>query len=337
MLLAKTPLRISLFGGGTDFPDWYKDRKGLVVSTTIDKYCYVLLRTLPPYFHFKYRLRYYQMELTKNINHIKHPVIKNILRKYYKQKVGIELNHFADIPGLSGLGSSSSFTVTMINLIHYFNGKSLTKYEIAKLALEFEQKILKESVGSQDQVATAYGGFNCINFYKDSFKVNKIKFNTEKLKKFEDNSLLVYTGLTRHAEKLEKKKIESIKSKTTYYRDIYDVANYAKKKLLLNSNAFLTEIPELLNETWKLKKRLTKNVSNNHIDNLYEYGIKNGAEGGKLLGSGAGGFFLFVCKNAENKKKLVKSLKKSILVNFKTEEKGSRIIFKNKDYYDTIK
>ena len=336
MLLAKTPLRISLFGGGTDFPDWYKDRKGLVISTTIDKYCYVLLRTLPPYFHFKYRLRYYQMELSKNINQIKHPVIRNILKKYYKQKIGIELNHFADIPGLSGLGSSSSFTVTMINLIHKFNGKTLTKYEIAKLAIEFEQKILKESVGSQDQVATTYGGFNCIDFYREKFDVKKVNFSPVKLKKFENNCLLVYTGLSRFAKVLEKKKIKSINKKFNYYKDIFDIANYAKKKLLSNPDKFVSEIPELLNETWKLKKMLNRNVSNAHIENLYEHGLKNGAQGGKLLGSGAGGFFLFVCSNSENKKKLAKSLKKSILVNFKTEEKGTRIIFKNKDYYDVI-
>lgn len=336
MLLARTPLRISFFGGGTDFPEWYKNEKGLVVSTTIDKYCFVLLRTLPPYFDFKYRLRYYQMELTKSIDQIKHPVIKNILKIYYKQKTGIELNHFADIPGLSGLGSSSSFTVTMINLMNFFNGRSLKKYELAKLALEFEQKILKEPVGSQDQVATAYGGFNCISFYKDDFKVNKIKFNSQKLKNFENNCLLVYTGLSRHAKVLEKKKIKSINHKNSYYKDIYDVANYAKKKLLINPNSFLDEIPSLLNETWNIKKKLSKNVTNSYIDNLYDHGIKNGAIGGKLLGSGAGGFFLFVCKNINEKKRLVKSLKKSILVNFKTENNGSKIIFKNKDYYEKI-
>lgn len=336
MLLAKTPLRISFFGGGTDFPSWYKDKRGLVISTTIDKYCYVLIRTLPPYFHFKYRLRYYKMELAKNINQIKHPVIKNILSKYYKKNTGIELNHFADIPGLSGLGSSSSFTVTMINLFNYFNGKSLSKKEIAKLSINFEQKILKEPVGSQDQVACAYGGFNCIDFYKNNFKVTNIKFNSKKLKNFEDNCLLVYTGLSRHAKILEREKIKSIADKSSYYKDIYDIANYSKKKLLLSPNNFLLEIPELLNETWKLKKKLAKNVTNDYIENLYSMGIKNGALGGKLLGSGAGGFFLFICKNIDDKRRLVKSLKKTILVDFKTENKGSTIIFKNRDYYDTF-
>ena len=254
MLLAKTPLRISLFGGGTDFPQWYKNNEGLVISTTIDKYCYVLLRTLPPYFHFKYRLRYYQMELTKNINQIKHPVIKNILKLYYKQKTGIELNHFADIPGLSGLGSSSAFTVTMINLIHKFNGINLSKKDIAKLAINFEQNILKEYVGSQDQVATAYGGFNCINFSGKEFKVNRIQFKKKRIASFENNCLLVYTGLSRYAKILEKKKINSIKNNKSYYNDIYDVAVYAKKKLNSDPNKFLNEVPHLLNETWNLKK-----------------------------------------------------------------------------------
>jgi len=337
MLLAKTPLRISLFGGGTDFPQWYKNNKGLVISSTIDKYCYVLLRTLPPYFHFKYRLRYYQMELVKNVNQIKHPVIKNILKIYDKKKIGIELNHFADIPGLSGLGSSSAFTVTMINLIHKFNGINLSKKDIAKLSINFEQNILKEYVGSQDQVAAAYGGFNCIDFHGKEFRVNSIKFKKEKIRSFENNCLLVYTGLSRYAKILEKQKINSIKNNKSYYDDIYDIARYAKKNLNSDPNNFLNEIPSLLKESWSLKKKLTKNVTNDHIDGLYEYCIKNGAEGGKLLGSGAGGFFLFVCKNSENKKKLVKSLKKSILVNFKTEKVGSKIIFQNKDYYDTIK
>ena len=307
MLLAKTPLRISLFGGGTDFPQWYKNNEGLVISTTIDKYCYVLLRTLPPYFHFKYRLRYYQMELTKNINQIKHPVIKNILKLYYKQKTGIELNHFADIPGLSGLGSSSAFTVTMINLIHKFNGINLSKKDIAKLAINFEQNILKEYVGSQDQVATAYGGFNCINFSGKEFKVNRIQFKKERIASFENNCLLVYTGLSRYAKILEKKKINSIKNNKSYYNDIYDIAVYAKKKLNSDPNKFLNEVPHLLNETWNLKK-LTKNVTNTQIEDLYDYCIKNGAEGGKLLGSGAGGFFCLFVKIVKVKK-LAKSLK----------------------------
>ena len=276
------------------------------------------------------------MELTKNVNQIKHPVIKNILKLYYKQKTGIELNHFADIPGLSGLGSSSAFTVTMINLIHKFNGINLSKKDIAKLAINFEQNILKEYVGSQDQVATAYGGFNCINFSGKEFKVNRIQFKKERIASFENNCLLVYTGLSRYAKILEKKKINSIKNNKSYYNDIYDIAVYAKKKLNSDPNKFLNEVPHLLNETWNLKKKLTKNVTNTQIEDLYDYCIKNGAEGGKLLGSGAGGFFLFVCKNSESKKKLAKSLKNSILVNFKTEEKGSKIIFKNKDYYDTI-
>lgn len=206
MIISKTPFRVSFFGGGTDFPVWYKKKEGLIISSSIDKYCYILLRTLPPFFSFKYRLRYFQTELQKNIIQIKHPVIKEVLKNFNKKKNGLEICHFADVPALSGLGASSAFTISIINAIYSYNNKKITKNEIAKKAIYLEQKILKEYVGSQDQIATAFGGFNFISFKKKKFFVNKVKIDTNILNEFQNKLVLIHTNTSRKADNIEKKK-----------------------------------------------------------------------------------------------------------------------------------
>jgi len=334
VIISKTPFRVSFFGGGTDFPLWYKKKEGLIISSTIDKYCYVLLRTLPPFFSFKYRLRYYQTELQKNISQIKHPVIKAALKNFNKKKNGLEISHFADVPALSGLGASSAFTVSIVNAIYAYNNKKITKNEIAKKAIYLEQKILKENVGSQDQIATAFGGFNFISFKRNKFSVNKIKMDSSILNELQNRLVLIYINSSRKADIIEKKKMQSLEKNVAYYDRLLEIAHEAKNVFSSNSNKILFETGRLLNETWHVKKKLDKSVSNSTVENLYEFGIKNGAVAGKLLGAGSGGFFLFLSKSFQEKRKLINSFKRNMHVDFKFEDLGTRIILNKKDYYD---
>jgi len=208
MLIIKSPFRISYFGGGTDFPIWFENyEEGRVISTAIDKYCYVLLRKLPPFFLFNYRLRYYQTELVKNIRDIKHPAIKCILNEYYKKDNGLEIIHWADVPALSGLGASSSFTCSLIKGIFDLNKKKISKKQLAENSIYIEKKLLKEAGGCQDQYAISFGGFNEIVFNNKKVLVQKLKISEYKKKKLEDCTAIFFTGISRKANNIEKNKI----------------------------------------------------------------------------------------------------------------------------------
>jgi len=336
MIQCKAPFRISYFGGGTDFPDWYNSHgNGLVLSTTINKYCYILLRTLPPFFSFNYRLRYFDTETVKNIKEIKHPSIKAILNQYHKdKKQGLEIIHYADLPALSGLGASSAFTNALIFLVHEYNNNKISKKNLAEKSIFIEKKILLEDGGCQDQYASALGGFNEILFQKKGISIKTLNFQKEKKKELEDNTVIFFTGISRKAELIEKEKVKEIKEKLDYYREIYQIASEAKNIFCSKNNKnFLNHISELLNESWKLKKKLSNNVSSNYIDEIYSLALKNGAIAGKILGAGGGGFIMFITKNALGKKKLIKSLSKLTHVNFKFENEGTKITGKEYDAY----
>jgi D-glycero-alpha-D-manno-heptose-7-phosphate kinase len=336
MIICRAPFRISYFGGGTDFPDWYNNHgNGLVLSTTINKYCYVLLRTLPPFFSFNYRLRYFDTEVVKNIKEIKHPSIKAILNQYYdNKKRGLEIIHYADLPALSGLGASSAFTNALIFLVHEYNNNKISKKNLAEKSIFIEKKILLEDCGCQDQYASAIGGFNEILFKKKGISIKALNFQKEKKKELEDNTVIFFTGITRKANNLEKEKVKELKKKLDYYKEIYQIASEAKNIFCSKQNKnFLDHIAELLNESWKLKKKLSNNVSSNYIDEIYSSALKNGAMAGKILGAGGGGFIMFITKNSLDKKKLIKFLSKLTHVNFKFENKGTKIINKEYDAY----
>ena len=323
MIITKTPYRISFFGGGTDLSQWFRENGGAVISTSIDKYCYISCRFLPKFFDHKFRFVYSQIEDVLEIDDIKHPAIKGLLN-YLDWKEGIELHHDGDLPARSGLGSSSSFTVGMLNALYAIRGKYISKNELAKQAIHVEQKILNENVGCQDQIAAAYGGFNKIEFYGEgSFKVSPIIIPDERLNKLQDNLLLFFTGISRFASEIEKSKIVNFSSKKTELTKMHEMVDISID-ILVNQKNNIDDFGFLLNEGWQYKKSLSNLVSNNEVDEIYTSAIKSGAFGGKLLGAGGGGFILFYAPN-EMHQNIINNLKHLIHVPFKFENLGSTV------------
>ena len=330
MIICRTPLRISFFGGGTDFPRWYSKENGEVISSTIDKYVYVLVRNLPPVFQFNYRLRYFNNEFVKNIREIKHPSIREVLKNFHTKKQGLEINYSSDLPAQSGLGSSSAFSVSLIHAIKELNAEKKTKFYLADKARMVEQELLKENVGSQDHYACTFGGLNSIQFYKNhKVKVTPLNVKDEKLNYLKNMSTLIFTGFPRSADEIEKSKLKKFNTNKFYLNEIAEITKEAKKVFQgkKNNQETLSEISKLLNETWIIKKKLSKMVSNKKIDQIFEYALKNGASSGKLLGAGGGGFCIFLSKNMKEKRKLIKSLKKFSVVDYNFEKLGSQILY----------
>jgi D-glycero-alpha-D-manno-heptose-7-phosphate kinase len=323
MIITKTPYRISFFGGGTDLNQWFSENGGAVISTSIDKYCYISCRYLPKFFNHKFRFVYSQIEDVIDIDDISHPAIKGLL-KYLNWTKGIELHHDGDLPARSGLGSSSSFTVGMLNALTAMQGRHISKNELAKQAIHIEQKILNENVGCQDQIAAAYGGFNKIEFYgKDSFKVSPIIIPEERLNKLQDNLLLFFTGISRFASEIEKSKIVNFNTKKNELTKMYEMVDISID-ILENQTKNIDEFGYLLNEGWQYKKSLSNLVSNSEVDEIYNTALKSGALGGKLLGAGGGGFILFYApKNYHSN--IIKKLNHLIHVPFKFENLGSSV------------
>ena len=326
MIISKTPYRISFFGGGSDYPIWYKKHGGLVISTTINKYIYISCRNLPPFFSHKYRIVWSHLETVKDINHIKHKAVREML-KYFKIKNGLEVHYDGDLPARSGMGSSSVFVVGLMNLLYNFKGNNIDKKSLAKKSIFFEQNILREIVGSQDQVAASYGGFNKIVFKKNGdFNVNKIILKNKTSERLNKNLLLIYTGFKRTAQNIAKNYVNQLQK--TKKNHIIELANFAKEgeKLLKSGN--IDDFGRLMHESWLEKKSLSNSITNTNIDYIYNTAIKRGALGGKLLGAGGGGFFLFYAPH--NKHNYIKKhLSKLISIPFKFSSEGSKIMFKN--------
>ena len=324
MIISKTPYRISFFGGGSDYPEWYNEFGGAVLSTTINKYLYITCRELPSFFDHKYRIVWRKIEKVKNIEEIKHQAIKGIL-KHYKYNKGLEIHYDGDLPARSGMGSSSSFVVGLINALFAMDKKNLSKKDLAKRSLFIEQKILNEIVGSQDQIAATYGGFNKISFQKNSsFKIKKIKTN-KNLKLLEDNLILIYTSINRTAHHIASSYVKNLTSTKKNY--IKEIINHVEEGEKIIKHGNMDDFGKLLNSAWYMKKKLGKSITNNKIDNLYEHALKNGALGGKILGAGGGGFLLLYMKQKDRIKFLNKK-NKIINIPFKFSDTGSEIIFK---------
>ena len=319
MIISKTPLRISFFGGGTDFPEFFNFNKSKIIGTAIDKSIFISKNFFPPQKDFQLKLFYSKVEQVKKVNQIKHKVIKNLIKEL-KITENLELHFISDLPSFSGLGSSSSFTTGLSNLFFYILKKKYSKKGLADFVINFERNSLKEKVGFQDQIFASYGGFNCIDFSKNNYRVKNYVID-EDLKKIEDCSFLIHTNIKRKAENIEKKKIKKIKKNQEKLNFISDIANEAEK--YLNKKKLTTCFETLLNESWNLKKKLDSNVSNFLIDRIYEKCLGDGATAGKLLGAGAGGFlYMYVPKR--NQINFIKKNKSAIKIKFTNE--GSKII-----------
>ena len=325
MIISKTPFRISLIGGGTDFPEYYKKSPGLVIGGTIDKYCYVSARFLPNVFKYKHRIVWSKNEVVKNNNQIIHPTVKAVFN-HLKINQGLEIHYQGDLQKNSGLGTSSAFCVGLINSLKRLYNKGISKEILAKTAMNVEHNIMREKCGSQDQIWAAYGGFNVIEFKRKSFKVRKLGINKSKLSNLSKNLFLIYTGINKFSHIVEKDKISKLNKNLNYLDRIYNLAKSFKYEIKNNnSNDFIGTI---LDEYWSIKKTLSNKVSNNKINDIYNEALKSGASGGKIIGSGGGGFLLMYCKK-RNHLSLKKRLNKLPIIKFNFSEKGSEIIFKS--------
>lgn len=326
MIISKTPFRISLFGGGTDFPEYYKNNNDSgVICTAINKYCYISVRKLPNFFHHLHRISYSKIEEVNSNNEIDHPVIRSIFN-LYDIKNGIELHYDGDMPSRSGLGSSSAFTVGLLNAMLELQNNKKSKRYLAEKAIYVEQNLLKEAVGCQDQIISSYGGFNHILFNNDkTFTVNSIIMQNEQKKILNDHLMLFYTGIQRFATDIESSKFKDVSKNEKFLDNIRKLKNEALT-LFYKSKIDISLLGKLLLESWEQKKMLSKKVSLPLIDNAYNIAIENGALGGKLLGAGGGGFLLFLVK-PEMQNKVRNCLKDLLEIKFSFENEGSKIIF----------
>lgn len=326
MIISRTPFRISFFGGGTDYPAWYMENGGAVLATTINKYCYISCRYLPPFFEHKSRIVYSLIEHVKNISEIKHPAVKYCL-SFMKIKKGIEIHHDGDLPARSGIGSSSSFTVGLLHALYALKGNMPTKRQLALDAIHLEQGLMKENVGSQDQVSAAFGGFNLIEFGgQDHIKVRPITMNQKRLELFQDHLMFFFTGFSRTASDIAGELIERTSGNKRELSQIHKMVNAALE--ILNSNCNISEFGKLLHEHWQIKRSLSDRISTSYIDEVYSTALKAGALGGKLVGAGGGGFMLIFAK-PQIQPKIRERLKKLLYVPFRFENLGSQIIFYN--------
>jgi D-glycero-alpha-D-manno-heptose-7-phosphate kinase len=324
MIITRTPFRVSFFGGGTDYPKWYKSNGGKVLSTAIDKYCYISVRKLPPFFDHKHRVVYSKIESVKNINEIVHPVVRESLN-YFNYKDGVEIHHDGDLPARSGLGSSSSFTVGLVNALEALNSKHISKKKLAEISIHIEQDLISEYVGSQDQIAAAYGGFNEIEFFPDgSFSVKPIIVDKNRIESLNDHLMLFFSGITRFASEIAESQILNFDNRCNELSKIRDIVDEGID-VLRNIDVPINKFGELLHKTWEYKKTLSNKVSNVEIDKIYNTAMESGAIGGKLLGAGGGGFIIFFVQ-PKNQSKVKKALSNLTYVPFKFEKNGSEIV-----------
>ena len=324
MIISRTPFRISFFGGGTDYPAWFRENGGAVLSTAIDKYCYISCRYLPQFFEHKYRIVYSKIENTKVVREIEHPAVRAVLT-WLKCDKGLEIHHDGDLPARSGLGSSSSFTVGLINAIMALSGKYISSAELADCAIHIEQNILKENVGSQDQIAVAYGGFNRVEFKTvGTYDVTSIILPSERRQMLESHLMLFFTGLSRFSSDVEKTKIDNYKNREVELRKMAEMVSEAMD-ILNGPDRYLLEFGKLLDEGWRYKKSLSDKVSMPVIDQIYDAALKAGAIGGKILGAGGGGFLLLFAPS-ENQPRVKEQLKDLIHVPIRFENAGSKIV-----------
>lgn len=324
MIISRTPFRISFFGGGTDYPGWYQQHGGAVLAATIDKYCYLSVRYLPPFFEHRIRLVYSRIENCQTIDEIEHPSVRETLR-YLGIDRGIEIHHDGDLPARSGMGSSSSFTVGLLNALYALRGQMPGKHRLGTEAIHMEQNVLQENVGSQDQVCAAYGGFNHITFMPNGeFAVRPMTLPQARMRSLNDHLMLFYTGVKRTASEVAGSYVPSLDAKRRQLRILKDLVDEAIN--VLASDQDISAFGELLNEGWQVKRSISDRITNPLIEDLYGQARAHGALGGKLLGAGGGGFMLLFVP-PEKQQAVREALSHLIEVPFSFEHAGSQIIF----------
>jgi len=324
MIITRTPFRISFFGGGTDYPDWYRENGGAVLSTTIDKYCYISCRRLPPFFEHKHRIVYSKIEHVQSNNEIIHPSVKATFN-WANITDGLEIHHDGDLPARSGLGSSSAFTVGLIHALYALQGRMASQITLAKDAHYIEQRLIGENVGSQDQISAAFGGLNRIDFNKnDSFEVSPLVIAPERIRELRAHLMLCFTGFSRTADVIAKSKIENFKNRQFELKNIRQLVDDAIN-ILGNVSIPIEEFGELLDLSWSYKRKLSDSVSSPDIDEMYSAAKSSGAIGGKILGAGGGGFMLLFAK-PEMHYAIRNKLSKLVHVAFEFETSGSRVV-----------
>jgi len=323
MIIVRTPFRISFFGGGTDYPAWYETNGGAVLATTINKYCYLSCRYLPPFFEHRIRIVYSKMESCQTVDEIQHPSVREVLR-FLKMERGVEIHHDGDLPARSGIGSSSSFTVGLLHAIYALKGKLVDKGTLARQSIYIERDVLKETVGSQDQLLAAYGGLNHITFGPgDVTAVKPLTLSRARAEELNSHLMLFYSGIKRTASRIAETYVNGIDRKQAHLRRMM---GFVEEGMRILNDGDIRDFGRLLHEAWLVKRDLSPEVTNQDVDALYAEAVSAGALGGKLLGAGGGGFILFFAP-PERHEKIKERLHRLIYVPFQFEHHGSQIIF----------
>lgn len=329
MVITQTPFRMSFFGGGTDFPEFYEQHGGSVISTTFDKYCMVSVSHLPRFFEYSNMITYSKIERTNSVDEIEHPAVRNAMKCLDMRE--IRMSYEADLPARSGLGTSSSFAVGMLNAFYALKGKHVDKKKLAEDAIYLERVLCAESGGVQDQIAASYGGLNRIDFSKDGFVVNPLIISNERKRELNGSLMLFFTGFSRYASDIENSRKKAMKDKTSELKEMLSLVDDAQNVLV--SKCDLNEFGRMLDHTWKLKRGITNKISNDSIDAVYKKAIDAGALGGKLLGAGGGGFMLFYVEK-DKQSRVRKALEDLLYVPFEFENGGTRIMYYAAEDYE---
>ena len=330
MIITETPFRMSFFGGGTDMEDFFREYGGAVLSTTFDKYCYVNVRHLPRFFDYSTELSYSKTERVTDVEQIQHPAIRNAMKMLDMHE--LRLTYEADLPARSGLGTSSSFAVGMLNAFYALKGKYADKKKLADEAIYLERELCQEAGGWQDQIAAAYGGLNRINFNADGYEVCPVIISPERKKRLNNNLLMFFTGFTRFSSDVQKQNAIGKADKVMQLKEMLSLVDDAER-LLADRDSDLDEFGRLLDHTWKLKRQTGSAVSTSNIDNLYEKGMKAGALGGKLLGAGGGGFLVFYVQ-PEKQESVKLAMEDLMYIPFEFENGGTRVIHYSPEAYE---
>ena len=325
MIITRTPFRMSFFGGGTDYPPWYREHGGEVLATTIDKYCHISIRHLPPFFEHKHRIVYSKIECVRDVAEIQHPAVRGVLEWSAAAERGLEIHHDGDLPARAGLGSSSSFTVGLLHGLAALQGRMITKQRLAEDAIHVEQNVIGENVGSQDQVSAAFGGLNHIEFHRDGgISVAPVVAPAQRVEELQSHLMLCFTGLSRIASEVAKTKIQNLGSRVSELTRMREQVREGMD-ILRNERTPIDEFGKLLHQAWLYKRSLASNVTTPEVDAIYDAAMSHGALGGKLLGAGGGGFVLLFVP-PDRQPAVRQALSTLVHVPVRFEQSGSRVV-----------